>query len=694
MRTLMLFAAGCGVFALSLQARPLGGGAPAEVNNLGDVDVFNNAYGSLEGGYGTYYTHETTVDLNGDGDVADFALVVYDAATGQAHGVLAPYTGLFVRHDGSRIAFVALEATNGATDWNGDGDATDRVVVVHDAATGVTLPVGLASHGPALAGSLVAFSVEEASQGAGVDLNGDGDTNDAVPHVLDVSTMVLRNVGLATYSFITGSLLQLSDGHLLFAVAEAQQGQDLNGDGDKFDAIWHLFHFASNTVQSLGFSAEAGFSTIDFAGGRFGLRVVEAELGTDLTADSDLDDWVTVIVDGATGQFWNPGFNGSVATYDSRRLVLGVFEGIEGQDLNGDGDTSDEVLLVHDVLTKASTVLPHAAYEDKFATWSNIVLGQDAMLFRVREEAEGGTDLNGDGDAKDRVLFTHTYGGATQCLGLAGLPVFAGPRALVEVDEREQGRIDLTGDGEITSALHIVDVATGARQNLGMSGSLVAFPYEPGASSAVPVFLTDEEGVDRNGDGLSHGKVVEVVDVERGCAVPSGVSAYDVRFAADESAMLYVEELLQNSDLNGDSLVNDVRVVHGASFHPGNCGELHVSGSGCAAGLPSAPGLAAYGCAIPDGVLSLAIVTGPPGGAAFLAVSAQKATLLLPGGCPLAVGAPYAGIVGPLALGPTGGFRVNPRLPASLSGLTFHAQALVPAAAGVATSPALEVVVR
>lgn len=72
------------------------------------------------------------------------------------------------------------------------------------------------------------------------DLNDDGDTLDSVAHLYDFVTGSLTNLGLATDLSAVPTPFSLVDGKLLFRVPEVSQGgADLDGDGDTSDAILH-----------------------------------------------------------------------------------------------------------------------------------------------------------------------------------------------------------------------------------------------------------------------------------------------------------------------------------------------------------------------------------------------------------------------------------------------------------------------
>lgn len=85
---------------------------------------------------------------------------------------------------GKFVAFSCNEASDGARDWNFDGDVHDDVLFLVDDKSGELFNLGFAcafASKVAACGSQVFFVVDEREQGH-VDLNGDGDANDTVLH--------------------------------------------------------------------------------------------------------------------------------------------------------------------------------------------------------------------------------------------------------------------------------------------------------------------------------------------------------------------------------------------------------------------------------------------------------------------------------------------------------------------------------
>ena len=160
------------------------------------------------------------------------------------------------------------ESAQGETDLNGDGDTTDDVLFVYEAAKNRLVETGLAAvHGigrglflfvvpPVVLGDTVAFLVHEPAQGL-TDLNGDGDTFDAVLFILKPHRIRPVNVGLAAATVFgpLGSPNPLFaptlDGHTLTVlVGELDQGEvDLNGNGIIGEHVPFAVHVRSGKAR-------------------------------------------------------------------------------------------------------------------------------------------------------------------------------------------------------------------------------------------------------------------------------------------------------------------------------------------------------------------------------------------------------------------------------------------------------------
>jgi hypothetical protein len=519
---------------------------------------------------------DEAVDLNGDGDQSDFVPAVWDAVSGTVTS-----TGLAVagaplgRPDGFRIidddmvAVGVSEAGQGGVDRNGDGDSLDSVLHIWSRSTSTPTNQGVAlrfdEHMWASDGALMA-AISEAGQGA--DLNGDGDTVDVVQHAW-TATHGLVSLGLqsnwgsvvpggsgrflvdvvpdpdanaieryAVYDAVTDTL-DLSDLELVpgfgdaqaasagnFAVAGTEFGyspssgdRDLNGDGDKTDTVLHIWS-DDGTRTNIGVAVHWG---LIWALGDGGFLVVVPEAnqaGADLNGDGDTTDSVAHI--------WTPddgleNLGVALASYgatpnllaDGGIAAFGVWESEQGgSDLNGDGDTADKVTHVW----SAGMGLVNTG----LAQSSNPVAGPGGAGLSVSESAQGGSDLNGDGDTGDTVAHMWSPSQGVVNLGLAGqvTPAPAGSFVGTAIQESSSGGTDLNGNGYAHDTLaYAWDPVLGGTSLVLPSG--IVGPATPAygstrwAADSRVSLLVPEASVDLNGDGDTLDDVVHIVESNR-----------------------------------------------------------------------------------------------------------------------------------------------------------------------------------
>src|SRR5262249_52286686 len=154
--------------------------------------------------------------------------------------------------------------------------------------------LGHAATAVALSDTVVAALVDEAANG-GRDLNGDGDSTDAVVAAGPVDGS-LTNRGQAAKRLAVARRL------LVFLTAQADQGRDLNGDHDQGDDVLQVYDAGAGRFL-LGGDAGPAFAAEDFVvggdpGGEFvAFRTSEASQGADLNGDDDRNDVVLQIFD-------------------------------------------------------------------------------------------------------------------------------------------------------------------------------------------------------------------------------------------------------------------------------------------------------------------------------------------------------------------------------------------------------------
>jgi hypothetical protein len=451
-------------------------------------------------------------DMNGDGDALDRVLHLYDAASGETVNLGLGVSGLGVDSrlelQGDLVAFAVDEGTQGDWDLNDDGDTDDDVLHVHDVASGETVNLGLDTSDPHLQGDLVAFSVYEGSQGER-DLNRDGDVDDSILHVYNAARGETVNLRRAAY------VDDVEGGMLAFLVYEQEQGgRDLNRDGDSDDGVVHIYDAARGRTVNL---KRAG-SVEALEGGLLVFSVGEkAQGGRDFNGDGDPKDLVLHLYRAANQRTVNLRLAAGVGDMQGNLLSLYVSEGQQGErDLNRDGDAADEVLHVFNAASgRMVNVSLHASF------FSDIEAGR--IAFSVYETAQGGRDLNGDRDADDYVL--HLYriaSGRTVNLGLAAYRWELESSLLAFlVEERDQGRRNLNGDRDAKDrVLHVRD-RTGRVVNLRLAvpdDFRVSIPHQLKLVGRRVAFLVHElahGGRDLNGDGDANDVVLHVYNGPR-----------------------------------------------------------------------------------------------------------------------------------------------------------------------------------
>ncbi len=328
--------------------------------------------------------------------------------------------------DTNGLADVFVRGPLGASgDLSGDGDADDDVLLVIDTATTPAQPVSLCpATAVAIADGAAAFLRPEAGGVAtacpsGPDLNGDGDSADRVVHLWQGAGVA--NLGCAA------SAVSLSPTWVAALVPETDEdGVDLNGDGDADDRVLQVhprIPAGADTCRGpgsrwveTGVAAEvAAVRDMEIAGGVVVSVAVaigdEAAQNAPLNADGDLGDRVLqVFILDAAGASATVVDAASVAARD---FVLGPTlvafrtpEAEEGTQLNGDGDTADDVLQVYDVaegvLLNSGQALTPCRLEacDPRTPYR---VQRDTVRFLTRE-AEQGADLNNDDDQDDLVV--------------------------------------------------------------------------------------------------------------------------------------------------------------------------------------------------------------------------------------------------------------------------------------------------
>jgi Tol biopolymer transport system component len=317
-------------------------------------------------GNGTFDAFRRTVDgsapaldLFADGAIDDTVLEVFDAGA-QTATVLCPASQVAVS-DG-RAAFLRPESVAGTPACPGgslnplsDGDTNDQVAQLWQG--GAVVNLALAATRVALGATHVAALADEAGEGASP-LNGDGDADDQVVHVRAIGGGAWTNVGEAA------DAIAVCGAFVPFITPEAAQGADRNGDGDQDDRVLQLWNTAG-----AGSLVDTHRGAEEFVCGDTLIAFRSPESGSDRNGDGDGTDDTLAVYDMTTGIVHETGqavVPCGLAECDPREpyrvlprsvkfLTLEAEQG--GTDLNGDGDAADLVIQTFDVDTGLTTVI-------------------------------------------------------------------------------------------------------------------------------------------------------------------------------------------------------------------------------------------------------------------------------------------------------------------------------------------------
>ncbi len=487
--------------------------------------------------YSVSELRQANTDLNGDGDTNDFVLHAHHVETGETRNLGLNALGA-VRVDQDWMAFGVSESRQGLTDLNGDGDTADTVLHVYNATTNSTVNLQLAmpatSAFETVAGHIV-VRVSESSQGA-VDRNGDGDTSDSVLAVHNLATGVTTNVGIAVEHF------DLEGSYVAAVTSESRQGNtDLNGDGDASDFVLRILDVSTGHLVNVGldvFGTASGSSRgYDLAHGRVALRVSEArQANTDLNGDGDTTDQIMHVYDIATGVPTNLGLAGQEFTLGERWLAFEVVESQQASgDRNGDGDAMDTVLHRYDLAT--GTHLNTQLATNPNAGTVDFALEDERLFVAVPEYWQGQTDLDGDGVLNDSVLHAIDAAGSVTNLEVQIRDVvFTGGR--VATVWREE-LTDLNGDGDVVldQVLTVYDASQGTTTSIPLAIDADRLGYRLSEQFAVlAVREVDQGNSDLNGDGDALDVVLHTYDFLDGTVTNLGFDAFDFLLHEDRLA--------------------------------------------------------------------------------------------------------------------------------------------------------------
>ena len=362
-------------------------------------------------------------DLNGDGDTADTLIAQFDLTTGANTVYPEPWTGgVFVLENGHCL-YSSQEASFGLTgvDYTGDGDTGDRALFVRRLSDGSAYTIPTTAHA-ATAGTagilgtvmnpVIAYMVEESGNALGGNLNGafgDTDESDAIIALWDVQAGVvtLPQGGVAVDDDGVGA----SADRLVYGFREGGNGPtsggvDINGDGDLQDSVLHWVDLADpTTAYGTVYEVEPGLKVCDHFV-IFG--VDEADVQANLNAqsgDTDTGDFVahSLILENGNQVPVNSGFamEQSICFLGENLFFITSSEAAQGgADLNNDGDTGDIVPVMFNILESGVVVRGQEVVSvDGPITFQ--VCKDFVRVFGNASEENIYGDMNEDGDTGD-----------------------------------------------------------------------------------------------------------------------------------------------------------------------------------------------------------------------------------------------------------------------------------------------------
>ncbi|MDA1371544.1 MAG: hypothetical protein O2971_12395 [Proteobacteria bacterium] len=502
-------------------------------------------------GYAFFVVNESQqngTDLNGDGDTDGYETVlhIYDAVENEIINLGYAVVDGNTRFSGQWLVFQVWESRQGFTDLNNDGDTNDAVLFYYDLFTGDITNTELAGSPIGVSPNNQIYFVMRENSGYPEDLNGDGDTADNIAHVYDIPTDTVLNLGISANGYAP-----YGEGFAVLSREVDQGHTDLNGDSDILDYILHVY---DSTDGSLTNTMRAAFPDSRVKG--FLLAVSEQMDGVDWNSDGDLADIVLQIYDMDTRSFINLGKSYTLhlveVSVNGDYMAWVARESSEGNsDLNGDGDTGDEVMFVYDRSTDTVTNLGIAGERGGIHTSNGFV----AFLANESGQRE---DLNFDGDTSDRVA--HIYDFATGTVTNMEIGVFQtgqirahGDYAVFHWSEWRNGNIDINGDGDSSDyIMHVYNHNTGEVDNLGEDG----FFYDVYGNNLLMVFYEFRTGKDYNEDGDTDDWVLHIIDGESLLATSLDVSGSPLQLGP--LLLVQVYESSANEDLNGDGDLSDL----------------------------------------------------------------------------------------------------------------------------------------
>jgi len=275
-------------------------------------------------------------DLNGDGDIKDIVIRMYDTALGRISDIAI--TGGFPAIDGDIIAYHVYERWVD-DDLNGDEDQDDFVIHYYNISNNTQINTKIEGSTASISGNTIAFHQFEVA--SDTDLNNDGDANDVLIKLFDIETNQLIDPKLF------GKYPQLVGDVLVFEVSESMYQIDFNEDQDMTDNAVRFYHLDTEQLDEKILMG----AFVEFDGNAIVYSAQELQTNTDLNKDDDLDDFVIQIYDIGSQELTQTGIAGTSPSLYGNKIVFYTNEAWVNADLNNNDIIGDNVLQYYEIGT-------------------------------------------------------------------------------------------------------------------------------------------------------------------------------------------------------------------------------------------------------------------------------------------------------------------------------------------------------
>jgi Tol biopolymer transport system component len=295
-------------------------------------------------------------------------------------------------------------------------------------------------------------------------------------------------------------------------------------------------------------------------------------LGVDalLFPNGSLTDSVLEVVDGATGAVTTHCAAGEVSVAGGNAVYLrpesaAGTPACPGGSLNGDGDTTDEVVQL---------VVGAGATQNLGRAATTVRTSGPVVAALVSEAGQGATNLNGDADTADTVLHVYPLAAAmwTNTTRAADALAVSGTRVAFITPEASQGAGSLNGDADTADRVaDLYDVTTATVRGVGVAAEDMVLGDATGTVCGTRQLLAirtpeaAQGAADANGDGDALDDVLTVYDAETDTLIDVGQAITPCRLEACDPRTPYrvnggevrflTFEMDQDEDLDGNGSI-------------------------------------------------------------------------------------------------------------------------------------------